>query len=288
MGILESFRKLAIVLLLIGVASINLEARIINGIALLVNGEPVTLYEIEKVKQTFQVEKEKAIDLLIDRKIEQSAIKEFGIKVGQSEVEDYMFRNAMQAKMNVFEYEQALQSKGIDILGYKEDLKDKIKKDKLLQYVIESSYKEPSDTELNEYYQLNSKLFNLPRKIQVRKYISQNPNLLEKYIQAPLMMVEGISSQEEILEQENINPELWAMLSSVQNKSFSQIIQGDGGYVSFFVVEKQDIQTVSFDQAKNLVRAKYLKEQENMALEDFYKKRRASADVVVIESNKGM
>lgn len=76
------------------------------------------------------------------------------------------------------------------------------------------------------------------------------------------------------------------MISAVPDKSFTQIIPNKDGYSAFYVSQKMDIKKVSFEEAKNMVRARYLKEQEDSAIEDFYKKRRASADVVVVGEQK--
>lgn len=177
----------------------TLDAKVINAVALLVDGEPVTLYEIEKVIHTFKVDRQKAIEILVDRNIEQNAIKSFGLTVSDSEIDDYMFRSAMGAKMSVFDFEKMLTSKGIDVDEYKTDLKEKIKKDKLLRSIIEQSYKEPTTKDLMDYYNTNINQYNIPSSIKVSRYDSKNPEELSKFIQTPLVLRDGVSMESLVL-----------------------------------------------------------------------------------------
>ena len=59
----------------------SLSAATIEGVAIVINKEPITLYDVYKYSKRFNIEKKEALDILVRQKLEESEIKKLDISV---------------------------------------------------------------------------------------------------------------------------------------------------------------------------------------------------------------
>ena len=65
-------------------------AGMVNGVALTVNDDPITLYDIDKAMSTNKISKNEAVGLLIDKTLYEQAIKENNISADIFDVNNYI------------------------------------------------------------------------------------------------------------------------------------------------------------------------------------------------------
>ncbi len=61
---------------------------IVDAIAIDVNGEPITTLDIETIEKKFNISKKMAIEILIQDRLEKSAIERANMEVSQEEVDE--------------------------------------------------------------------------------------------------------------------------------------------------------------------------------------------------------
>ena len=56
-------------------------AALVDGVSIIINKEPITLYDIHKYATRFNLSKKEALDILVRQKLEDSEIKKLAISV---------------------------------------------------------------------------------------------------------------------------------------------------------------------------------------------------------------
>jgi parvulin-like peptidyl-prolyl isomerase len=97
-------------LLLAILATTSVYAKMIDAIALIVEGEPITTSEIQSVQKRGHLSKQQAIDLLIQDRLQKVAMKD--ISIPEEEVDKEISRIAEQNGLSVKKMQQLLQKQG--------------------------------------------------------------------------------------------------------------------------------------------------------------------------------
>ena len=137
----------------------SLSAATIDGVAIVINKEPITLYDVYKYSKRFNIEKKEALDILVRQKLEESEIKKLDISVTNFDVDQAIETLAISNNMSQFDFINMIKSKNIDIAEYKEELKNKLKRDKLYRHILSAKAQQVSDGELKAYYNENQNEF---------------------------------------------------------------------------------------------------------------------------------
>ena len=98
----------------------------VDGVSVIINKEPITLYDVFKYSQRFNISKKESLDILVRQKLEDSEIKKLGITVDNFEIDQYIENLAISNNMNQYDFLNMIRSKNIEISEYKEDLKKKL------------------------------------------------------------------------------------------------------------------------------------------------------------------
>ncbi|HIQ47965.1 MAG TPA: peptidyl-prolyl cis-trans isomerase, partial [Sulfurovum sp.] len=96
--------------------------KMVDGIALIVEGEPVTTAEIRAVQKQMQVSKQEATDLLIQDRLQQSAMKD--IKVDEKSVDAKISGIALQNNLTVPKMQKILKQQGTSWSKYRKSIRD--------------------------------------------------------------------------------------------------------------------------------------------------------------------
>ena len=92
-------------LYIVSLLSIALFGKVIDRIELVVNNVPITTYDIEKETRITKI-KEVAIDVLINRAVFQTALKDRGIYIDQFDIDREMERIAQREGMTLFAFKK--------------------------------------------------------------------------------------------------------------------------------------------------------------------------------------
>jgi peptidyl-prolyl cis-trans isomerase SurA len=138
----------------------------IDGIAAIVNDEPITTYEVEKEQSNMEKMLEKnpsgvnfdktrlhetALESIINKKLVAMKIKELGIKVTDDEVRQAMEDVKRQNNISQETLLAALNSQGISFEEYKTQLKEQLERLRLVSQEVRSKI-QISEKEVREFY----------------------------------------------------------------------------------------------------------------------------------------
>jgi len=263
---------------------VSLHAKTIDGLAIMVKDQPITLFDITQAMQENNIPQEQAVELLERKKLEEIEIADRHITASKQEVFEDIQRMAEQNKMSVIELYSAIQSsQGLSERKLKEKIKEKILNQKLYNAIAFSHLEQPNDEEIEEYYQLHQKEFTKPSSFTVLIYQCPDKNLLQEKVDNPMFYSPQVTSQEQTFEAAKMNPRLAELLDKTPANSFTQIIPApQGGFMSFYIKEKGASGTPELDAIRPQISSALMGQKRETILKDYFDRQRLNADIKVI------
>lgn len=169
----------AIVLIVLpGVVS----AEMVSGIAVLVNGDPITTYDLAKEQDALARNmknssapvsdadglRQVALDSLINKKLIEQKIKELDIKVSEDEIKQAI--EDVKKSNNISEEKllAALAARGISFEDYKAQLKEQLERLRLISVEVRSKI-QINEKDVQEYYKEHADTFQVDEAFRVRQ-----------------------------------------------------------------------------------------------------------------------
>ncbi len=261
---------------------ISIFAGMIDGIAIVVNGEPITTYDIYKVKKELHIDDKKAKAFLISKMLEESEVRRRRIQVSDFEVDKAFEKVAKSNGLRVDEFKNVLISKNISIKKFKEELRKQLGRDKLYQMIIKSKMIKPTDEEAKEFFEKNKARFIMPKIIEVVSYSSFNREDLIELYKNPIKFNPNIERREENLETEAINPRLLQILLATPENRFTQILPIGHKFVMYYIKKKSGLKTLPFEKMKNRILTFMFMTKKQEVLDNYFKKLKSEADIKYI------
>ncbi len=258
-----------------------LYANTVGGIAVLVQNEPITLFEIKEFMSSENLEHDQAVKLLIRKKLEEIEIKERNINVTPPEILAEIDVMAKQNNMDRDQFYMAMdQSRGISQRELKVKVKENLLKKKLYNAIAFSKLSQPTKEEITEYYHLHEEKFARPESFDVIVYHAASAEQLQQKIANPMFYSRDVQSEEATIQYSAIDPNLANMLHQSKSNAFTQIIQNpQGGYMSFFIKDKSATTTANFDAYANEVTAAIMESKRNQILNDYISRLKINVDI---------
>ena len=253
------------------------QAHAANGIAIVVNNEPITLYEIDATMKALNLSKQKAIELLISDKIEQSQIKKMGSLVDNFELENEIKKIAGDEG----ELKAMLDAKGQSLEDFKKDFKKQLEKRKLYEAVASGAKVDYSEEGARNYYELNSDDFVIYESISVSVWAAESAEKLENF-RTSRAKFRGLTESGEVLSLQNSDPRLVVFLSSIAEGEFSPVLESADGFVVYEVKGRQRPQKLPYDEIKEQVQSVYTSKQRQDFVKDFFDKAHSKANIVYL------
>ncbi|RUM66644.1 MAG: hypothetical protein DSZ05_03965 [Sulfurospirillum sp.] len=258
-------------------------ARTIGAVAMTVNGEPITLYDINALSQKVHIPKEDAVNALIQEKIELEEMQKQGIYATPDEVNKRIEMIAQQNKMTPQQFQDALAKEGKTIDSLKKDIAKQIKKEKLYQKILGGKLRKPTEEEMRAFYQKNKKMFTIPGKIKIQEYLSNDPRALQAIQMQPMLMLPNVKITPRTVDPTKTNPQLVQLLMQTPLKHFTPIVNlGKNQAAMFFVERKGRAVTAPYEQVKKNIFMKLMKDQEQANLIAYFEKKKSEADIKVL------
>lgn len=259
-------------------------AALVDGVSIIINKEPITLYDIHKYATRFNLSKKEALDILVRQKLEDSEIKKLAISVDNFEVDQYIENLAISNNMNQYDFLEMLRSKNINITEYKDDLKKKLQRDKLYKKIVSTKMQQANENELRTYFDENQGEFSQAAAFDVTIYTSADQQALQAIAKNPMSAANGVELKDATFEGAKIDPKLALLLNKTAQGSFTSMVKSDQNFVMFFVKAKHNVQSVSFEDAKNYIYAKLAEGKEQKAIEEYFEKLKSSANIQVLRA----
>ncbi|GAA9906694.1 hypothetical protein VN0889_11560 [Helicobacter pylori] len=263
-------------------AGSTLEDKVVGGISLLVNGSPITLYQIQEEQEKSKVSRAQARDRLIAERIKNQEIERLKIHVDDDKLDQEMAMMAQQQGMDLDHFKQMLMAEGHYKL-YRDQLKEHLEMQELLRNILLTNVDTSSETKMREYYNKHKEQFSIPTEIETVRYTSTNQEDLERAMSNPNLEVPGVSKANEKIEMKTLNPQIAQVFISHEQGSFTPIMNGGGGqFITFYIKEKKGKNEVSFSQAKQFIAQKLVEESKDKILEEHFEKLRVKSRIVMI------
>ncbi|MFP6292518.1 SurA protein [Helicobacter pylori] len=260
----------------------TLEDNVVGGISLLVNGSPITLYQIQEEQEKSKVSKAQARDRLIAERIKNQEIERLKIHVDDDKLDQEMAMMAQQQGMDLDHFKQMLMAEGHYKL-YRDQLKEHLEMQELLRNILLTNVDTSSETKMREYYNKHKEQFSIPTEIETVRYTSTNQEDLERAMADPNLEIPGVSKANEKIEMKTLNPQIAQVFISHEQGSFTPVMNGGGGqFITFYIKEKKGKNEVSFSQAKQFIAQKLVEESKDKILEEHFEKLRVKSRIVMI------
>ncbi|MGL2364654.1 SurA protein [Helicobacter pylori] len=260
----------------------TLEDKVVGGISLLVNGSPITLYQIQEEQKKSKVSKAQARDRLIAERIKNQEIERLKIHVDDDKLDQEMAMMAQQQGMDLDHFKQMLMAEGHYKL-YRDQLKEHLEMQELLRNILLTNVDTSSETKMREYYNKHKEQFSIPTEIETVRYTSTNQEDLERAMADPNLEIPGVSKANEKIEMKTLNPQIAQVFISHEEGSFTPVMNGGGGqFITFYIKEKKGKNEVSFSQAKQFIAQKLVEESKDKILEEHFEKLRVKSRIVMI------
>ncbi len=260
----------------------TLEDKVVGGISLLVNGSPITLYQIQEEQKKSKVSKAQARDRLIADRIKNQEIERLKIHVDDDKLDQEMAMMAQQQGMDLDHFKQMLMAEGHYKL-YRDQLKEHLEMQELLRNILLTNVDTSSETKMREYYNKHKEQFSIPTEIETVRYTSTNQEDLERAMADPNLEIPGVSKANEKIEMKTLNPQIAQVFISHEQGSFTPVMNGGGGqFITFYIKEKKGKNEVSFSQAKQFIAQKLVEESKDKILEEHFEKLHVKSRIVMI------
>jgi peptidyl-prolyl cis-trans isomerase SurA len=264
--------------------TLGIHAKTIDGVAVLVKDEPITMYDIRTQVRESGLSVQQAVDLLIRKKLEEIEAKERHISVSKEEVLKELQTMAEQNKMSVLQLYEAFQSsRGLSEKELKAKIKERMLNQKLYSAIAFSHMEEPTPEEEEEYYQLHAGEFSHPERFEVTVYTSASKARLQEKLDNPMFYSPEVQSENASFEYASMNPRLAELLNKTPLNSFTTILPSpEGGYMSFYLKEKSEITAQPLDAVRPQIANAIMADKREQVLTDYFSRLRLNADIKIL------
>ena len=166
---------------LLAAPSMGAERTVVNGVVAVVNGTPITLYQVEQrvsvIKQKYPDSKDikkKALDDLIDDDIIYDELGTMGVTINSGDVDNAIEQMSRANGISLDALKQSLESKGIDFAAYRDSVKGELAKSKLVGYKFRSEVTITND-DIQRYYVDHKDEFTAVREANISHILIEVP-----------------------------------------------------------------------------------------------------------------
>lgn len=261
--------------LLLFISFTFLEAEMVDGIAMIVEGEAITLAEIRAVQTQTGVNKEEAIELLIQDRLQKVAMKD--IVIDEVNIDKKIEEIAAQNHVTIPEMQKILKQSGTPWVRYRSDVKEALKKEYFFQHTVARSIPEPSKDDLKLFYKKHQKELTMPSQINLIEYTAKSKKGMEFFLKTHQSSL--VTSKSMVLQTKDTDEALLAMLLSTPNGKYTKSINAGDKYIVYKITSKSGKVAISFKDAKSALVSRWKQQQQSEVLKDYFQKLRTRASI---------
>ena len=250
-------------------------AKMVDGIALIVEGEPITTAEIQALRHNMHLSKSKAIDLLIQDRLQKIAMKD--IQVTQEEVDSKIAQIAKENHLTIPKMQKVLKRQGTSWVNYRNNIAKGLKKAHFYQDVVVASIPEPSEDELKLYYNEHKREFMLPKRISMIEYSAKTQKALETFLKTGKRL--GIHTQKMQKKTADLGVEMLSMFLQTPKNRYTKILNAGDKFIVYQVIGTYGKRIMPFEMAQTAAIAKWKQAQQAEALKDYFQKLRTRSSI---------
>jgi len=258
-------------------------SRMIGGVSILVDGEPITTYELKAYSKATGASTNDAVSAMIQKKLEDMEIRKLGLVVTQYEIDQQIIELADRNKLTVDQFKAQLKSEGQSEKELRNKIAQKIQKDRLYQQILASKMKQPTEAQLRRFYHQHEHELNIPAKADVTQYVSESKKKLIQQSKSPSKNINGVMHGDTTIDLKQVPQGLAMVLIQTPKGKFTPAFDvGGGRYVILRVKRKYGGKTISFEEAKPKLLNAYMKEREQAGLIEYFEKKKSEANIKIV------
>ena len=240
-------------------------SQISNGIAVIIENEPITVNEVRKAVAQLQTNEANALNLLIRDRLE---------------LNQRLQKIASESGMSASDLRSAVLSKGGDYAQFKDDVAKSIKQEKLYQSIFADAKINISENAARAYFEQNRDLFAHFTDVSVTRYVAPSMQLLEAARHSsPMNANHSVHMDVLDLKSEQIPPQLRTIFQQTPDGTFTQIFQTPEGFEMFYVASKKGQTMPEFDEVRDEAMNALYKLEQDRVIGEYFNKLRAKANV---------
>jgi len=177
---MRKYLSMVLVLMILPLV-IGADKKVVDGVVAIVNGTPITLYQVEQraiiLKQKYpdaKALKKMALDDLIDDVIIYDELKKMGATVNEGDVKDAIEQMAIANGTSMDALKSDLKNKGISFNTYQDAIKSELAKSKLVNFKFRSEIT-ITDDDIQRYYLAHKNEFSQVKQASISHILIQVP-----------------------------------------------------------------------------------------------------------------
>ena len=257
-------------------------AGIVNAIALTVNDDPITLYDIDQTMLTKKVDKNQAVSLLVDKILYEQLIQKYNIQADIFDVNAYIEKLAASNNMDLFAFKSIVRQKYPDYSVFEDEAKVIVTRQKLIKKLVQGNLKIASEEDIQLYYNNNKEKYSSAKTVEVVQYLSNKKASLIATVKSPLLVPNDVQRNPLALEVKQLDPQMQYLLNNTNENSFTPIFTANKMYNTLFIIKKEGSETLDFEVVKNKVFNEVMSLREKKYLKDFFEKQKLTADIKIL------
>ena len=269
-------KHLVSLLLCFGIAN----AALVNGVAIVVNEEPITLYDIDKRMQEQGLSKKDAVKSLIDQLLYEQQIKKENVSIDIFDIDEYISKLATQNRMSLLEFKSIIRQQQ-DYDQFVNDIKKRLVHQKLIKKIARGNIKIATDDDIQIYYENNKQQFTIAEDIDVVAYVSKSKEALLKVQTNPMLESKEFVKQDISFKQSELNPKVKFILNNTGVNQFSNIFAQSGNYNMFFVKAKNNVATLPLADVKEQIFQRIMQQRETNFLNEYFETLKITANIKI-------
>jgi hypothetical protein len=257
-------------------------AAMVNGIALTVNDEPITLYDIDKTMSVNKVGKNEAVSYLIDKILYDQVVKENNISADIFDVNDYIEKLASANGMDIYAFKSIVKQKYPDYSIFEEEAKDSVIRQKLVQKIVKGQLTIATQEDMELYYEKNKNNLQTAKSFEVIQYTSKNKAALLETLRNPMTVSADVQRAPLTLNSETLQGQMQFLLNETKVNSFTPIFTANKQFVSLFIQKKDGSIALPFESVKAKIFNDIMSTREKKYLKDYFEKEKLTADIKIV------
>lgn len=254
----------------------------VNSIAITVNDEPITTYDIEKTMSVNKISQQEAVSYLIDKALYDQLVSQNYITADVFEINEYIEKLANANGMDVYAFKSIVKQEYPDYEAFENEAKNAVIRQKLVQQIVKGQLAIATDDDMQLYYEKNANKYLTAKSFNIIQYNSKSKNSLVKMMQNPLMMPSDVTKDSLRLESNSIQPQLQYLLSNTNENAFTPIFTADKHFVTMFISKKEGSVVQPFESAKAKIFNDIMSQREQSYLKEHFEKQKLTADIKVL------
>jgi parvulin-like peptidyl-prolyl isomerase len=255
------------------------QARVLNAIAIVVDGEPITTAEIQAVQDQLRMTRKEAQEMLIESRLEKAAMRD--IVITEEEIDTRIKRIAEQNNITVAKMQEMLAAEGESWYTFRDQIKTTLQKQKFFRTHIAKTIQPPTDDTLRLYYANHAERFSAPSRVRAIEYRATKADILHALIDTPAGQMRPADIEERTVEftGKTLNPRLLAVVASTQSGAFTPVFNDGASYLTYQILEKGEAALLPFESVRESVMREWENQEREEAVKNYFKKQKSEADI---------